>query len=158
MRRIVLLTLVLAGGLLCLRAEDDKSAKTLGSIDRKDKGLDDLLAKDAKLEILGEGYNWVEGPVWRQKEGYLLFSDIPSNSVYKYNPGEKSSLSPRPSGYTGKSDEYMEPGSNGLLIDPKGRLILMQHGARCVARLNEDGKTFTKLASHYEGKRLNSPN
>src|SRR5262245_58412384 len=101
MRRIVLLTLALAGGLLCAPAADDKSTKTLGSIERKDKGLDDLLAKDAKLEILGEGYNWVEGPVWRKKDGYLLFSDIPSNSVYKYKPGEKISLYLRPSGYTG---------------------------------------------------------
>jgi gluconolactonase len=157
MRRTVLLTLALAGGLLCLRAADEKP-KTLGTIDRLDKALDDLLPKDAKLEVLGEGYNWVEGPVWRKKEGDLLFSDIPSNSVYKYKPGEKISLYLRPSGYTGTRDDLMEPGSNGLLIDPKGRLVLMQHGDRCVARLNEDGKTFTRLAEKVDGKRLNSPN
>jgi gluconolactonase len=52
----------------------------------------------------------------------------------------------------------MEPGSNGLLFDPKGRLVLMQHGNRCVARLNDDGKTFTRLVEKVGDKRLNSPN
>src|SRR5205807_3363729 len=48
--------------------------------------------------------------------------------------------------------------SNGLLLDPEGRLIMMQHGNRRVARLEKDGKTITSLADHYDGKRLNSPN
>jgi gluconolactonase len=151
------LLFVAAVPFLAVGREEDKP-KTLGTITRIDDAFDDLLGKDAKLEILGEGYNWTEGPVWVKKGGYLLFSDIPSNSVYKYKPGEKISLFLRPSGYEGKRTDLMEPGSNGLVLDPEGRLVLMQHGNRQVARLNKDGKTFTPLAAKYMGKRLNSPN
>ncbi|NBO93517.1 MAG: SMP-30/gluconolactonase/LRE family protein [Planctomycetia bacterium] len=157
MKRLVLITLALVGGLLYLNAAEDKP-RTLGTIERLDPAFDDLVAKDAVLEILGDGYNWVEGPVWDKKAGHLLFSDIPSNSVYKFKPGEKISLFLRPSGYTGTREDLMEPGSNGLLFDPKGRLVLMQHGDRCVARLNDDGKTFTRLVEKVGDKRLNSPN
>jgi len=157
MRRVLLLLSTVFFGLLLSLPAADK-LRTLGSIERLDKALDDLLPADAKLEIIADGYNWVEGPVWDKKAGVLLFSDIPSNSVYKYKPGSKVELFLRPSGYTGTRDDLMEPGSNGLLFDAKNRLVLMQHGDRCVARLNDDGKTFTKLATHYQGKRLNSPN
>src|SRR5206468_11304057 len=121
----------------------ENKTKTLGTIERLDKGLDDLLAKDAVLEVLGDGYNWIEGPAWDKKAGHLLFSDIPSNSVYKYKPGEKISLFLRPSGYTGTRDDLMETGSNELVFDPKGRLVPRQHGDRCFGRLNDDGKTVT---------------
>jgi gluconolactonase len=100
--------------------------------------------------------------VWDRKGKYLLFSDIPNNSVYKYDgakkAGDRLSLFLKPSGYTGKRTDLMEPGSNGLLIDGEGRLILMQHGNRQVARLKKDGKSFEALASKYGDKRLNSPN
>ncbi len=136
-----------------------KAPRTLGKIERIDDALDDLLDKDAELEVLGDGYNWTEGPVWDRKNGHLLFSDIPSNSVYKYKPGDaKITLFLRPSGYEGDRTDLMEPGSNGLLFDPKGRLVLMQHGNRQVARLDKDGKSFIPLATKYMGKRLNSPN
>jgi len=150
--------LLLAALPLLAVGQGDKKPKTLGKIERLDAAFDDLLAKDAELEVLGEGYNWTEGPVWDRKNGYLLFSDIPSNSVYKYKPGEKISLFLRPSGYEGDRTDLMEPGSNGLVFDPKGRLVLMQHGNRQVARLDKDGKSFIPLATKYKGKRLNSPN
>ena len=160
MRSLRLLPLVLAAllPLLALGRDDAKKPKTLGSIERLDPALDGLLAKDARLEVLGEGYSWVEGPVWDKKAGCLLFSDIPNNSVYKYEPGKKIRLFLKPSGYTGKKDDLAEPGSNGLLFDPEGRLVLMQHGDRRVARLKADGKGFETLADKYGGKRLNSPN
>jgi gluconolactonase len=133
--------------------------KTLGKIERHDKALDDLLAEDAYLEVLQDGYNWTEGPVWDKKNGCLLFSDIPSNSVHKFDPKTgKVTLFLRPSGYEGDRTDLMEPGSNGLLFDLKGRLVLMQHGNRQVARLDSDGKSFIPLATKYKGKRLNSPN
>ncbi|MGL4553157.1 MAG: SMP-30/gluconolactonase/LRE family protein, partial [Gemmataceae bacterium] len=91
MRRLLLLASALAVGLLCAPAAEDKT-KTLGTIERLDPALDDLLAKDAVLEVLGGGYNWIEGPVWDKKAGHLLFSDIPSNSVYRYKPGEAITL------------------------------------------------------------------
>ncbi|HEY9233102.1 MAG TPA: SMP-30/gluconolactonase/LRE family protein, partial [Blastocatellia bacterium] len=53
----------------------------LGNIERRDARLDKLVPKDAKLEKLGDGYTWTEGPVWNRKENYLLFSDIPANAI-----------------------------------------------------------------------------
>src|SRR5205823_4670247 len=81
-------------------------------------------------------------------------------AVMKYKDGEKVSVFLKPSGYMGKRDDYMEPGSNGLLIDPEGRLVLMEHGDRRVSRLILGKKPEDKetLADKYMGKKLNSPN
>jgi gluconolactonase len=146
--------------------EKDKEKATLGTIERLDPAFDDLIGKDAVLEKLAGGFAWTEGPVWDKKGKYLLFSDIPNNSVFKYKEGEKVKLFLKPSGYTGSRTDFLEPGSNGLLIDSEGRLILMQHGDRRVARLRkinpedrrELPKLFETLADKYDGKRLNSPN
>jgi gluconolactonase len=138
--------------------------RTLGTIERLDPAFDELIGKDAQLEALATGFEWVEGPVWVPRDGgYLLFSDIPRNSVFKWQEGVKTQLGNgismylKPSGYTGKATNLREPGSNGLLLDKEGRLVLMQHGDRQVARQDKDGK-ITILADRYEGKRFNSPN
>ena len=157
MTRLRWLALALAACLPLLAADDSKKA-TIGTIERLDPAFDDLIPKDATLERLAGGFAWTEGPVWDRKGGFLLFSDIPNNAVMKYKDGEKVSVHLKPSGYTGKGDHLMEPGSNGLLMDSEGRLILMQHGDRRVARLDRDGKSFVTLADKYDGKRLNSPN
>jgi gluconolactonase len=141
------------------RAEDKKAYPPLGTIERKDPAFDKLIAPGAILEDLVGGHDWVEGPVWVPRDGgYLLFSDIPRNSIYKWQEGKGESLFLRPSGYTGKATNLKEPGSNGLLLDPQGRLVLMEHGDRRVSRLEKDGKTKTTLADKYMGTRLNSPN
>lgn len=130
---------------------------TLGTIERLDPRFDAIVPKDAKVERLADGFDWSEGPVWVNKEGgYLLFSDVPRNVVYRWDAqgGVRPFL--KPSGYTGAVERGGEPGSNGLTLDPQGRLVLMQHGDRRVARLDE-GK-FTTLADKFEGKRFNSPN
>jgi hypothetical protein len=90
MKRLVLITLALVGGLLYLNAAKDKP-RTLGTIERLDPAFfDDLVTpKDAVLEILGDGYNWVEGPGWDKKAGHLLFSDVPSNSVLQVQARRK---------------------------------------------------------------------
>jgi gluconolactonase len=145
---------------LPLLAEDDTKKPTIGSITRLDAALDDLVAKDAALEKLADGFAWCEGPAWVKKGGFLLWSDIPNNAVMKYKDGEKVSVYLKPSGYMGKRTDYMEPGSNGLLIDPEGRLVLMEHGDRRVSRLELGKKPEDKvtLADKHDGKRLNSPN
>ena len=79
------------------------------------------------------------------------------NTVFQWKEGRTSSVFLKPSGYTGTTPRGGEPGSNGLVLDPQGRLVLCQHGDRRVARLEADGK-FTTLADNYEGKRFNSPN
>src|SRR5580704_1138527 len=128
-----------------------------GAIDRLDARFDQLIPPDAKLEKLAEGFEWSEGPVWVRDGGYLLFSDIPRNSVMKWKEGQGATLFLKPSGYTGSGTWGAEPGCNGLLLDKQGRLILCQHGDRRIARLEKDG-SFTTLADRYQGKRFNSPN
>jgi gluconolactonase len=112
--------------------------------------------KDARVEKLAEGYDWSEGPAWDKATGALLFSDVPMNTVYRWKEGAGVSVFLKPSGYTGTSPRGGEPGSNGLVFSPDGKLVLCQHGDRRVALL--DGDKFTTLADKYDGKRLNSPN
>ena len=128
------------------------------TIVRLDARFDKLVPRDAKLEKIADGFTWVEGPVWNRKGQYLLFSDIPKNSVFKWKEGEGVSLFLNPSGYMGSAPfEGPEPGSNGLTYDAAGRLVLCAHGDRRIARLEPDGRKIT-LADRYEGKRINSPN
>jgi len=146
---------------LCLSApawaQPPRSYPILGKIVREDPRLDELLPPDARIEVLAAGFDWAEGPVWDRKGGYLLFSDIPKNSVFKWTRERGIELFMKPAGYTGVAEYGREPGSNGLVIDPQGRLILMEHGDRRVARMDPDGGKVT-LADRYQGKRLNSPN
>jgi len=130
---------------------------TLGSIERKDPRFDRLVPADARIERLADGFAWAEGPVWVRKGKYLLFSDIPNNAVLAWQEGRGVRRFLHPSGYTGPGDYGREPGSNGLLLDREGRLILCQHGDRRITRIEPDGRWTTRV-SHYGGKRLNSPN
>jgi gluconolactonase len=125
---------------------------------RLDPRFDKLVPFNIKIEKIAGGHKWVEGPVWNRRGEFLLFSDIPDNSIYKWQPGKGKSLFLKPSGYTGKAPfKGAEPGSNGLTYDPDGRLVLAEHGDRRVARLEKNGRKTT-LVDRYEGKRLNSPN
>lgn len=134
---------------------------TFGSIERLDPALDEILATDAKLEKLAEGFDWTEGPVWVKKGKYLLFSDIPPNAIYKWTEAKGVTLFMQPSGYHGTDATLKEPGTNGLTIDKKGNLVMAAHGDRRLARLaslaQPNGKQVT-LVDKYDGKRLNSPN
>jgi gluconolactonase len=141
------------------RAEEPRrSYPTFGTIERKDPRFDKLVPRNAVIEKLAEGFDWSEGPLWVKSGGYLLFSDVPQNVVYRWKEGEKVGVFLRPSGYTGTIPREGEPGSNGLNLDAKGRLVLCQHGDRRIARLGDDGKSFVTLADRYQGKRFNSPN
>jgi gluconolactonase len=131
----------------------------MGKIVRLDPRFDKLIAPDAKIEKLTEGHIWTEGPVWNKKEGYLLYSDIPNNSIFKWQEGKGDSLFLKPAGYTGTAPfTGKEPGTNGLTYNKDGLLVSCEHGDRRVAQLAADGKTKTTLADKYEGKRFNSPN
>lgn len=138
-----------------------KETKTIGSIERIDAGLDNLISTDASIEILGEGFTWSEGPVWVEKENMLLFSDVPENVIYKWT--EEKGVVPylTPSGFTGTETTSREPGSNGLVLH-NDSLILCQHGDRRIARMNSSLDNpianFSTVASTYEGKRFSSPN
>jgi gluconolactonase len=138
-------------------AQEKRPYPALGSIERKDPRLDALIAREAVMERVAEGFDWSEGPVWDLKAGALLFSDTNRNTVYRWREGNGVKVFLKPSGYTGQASRGGEPGSNGLTFDSQGRLVLCQHGDRRIARLGPDG-AFTTLADRYEGKRLNSPN
>ena len=130
---------------------------SLGKIHRDDPKLDELLAKDARIEVISSGFQWAEGPVWMKDGAYLLFSDIPRNQIMKWKEGLGVSQFMKPSGYTGVADYGAEPGSNGLTVDSQGRLVACEHGDRRISRLEPGGGKRT-LVDNYQGKRLNSPN
>ena len=130
---------------------------SLGRIERLDWSFYDVIAPDAKIEVLADGFTWSEGPRWIKDGGYVVFSDVPKNTVFKWKEGEGLSTFLKPSGYTGTIPRGGEPGSNGLTTDSAGRLVLAQHGDRCIGRLEKDGSR-TILAEYYNYMRFNSPN
>lgn len=134
--------------------------KTIGSIERLDPAFDKLVPPDAKIEVLGEGFDWTEGVCWVKDKGILVFSDIPPNKIMKWDPKSGIGLFMEKVGYTGTApfvSPTPEPGTNGLMLDAEGRLVCCCHGDRCIKRIEKDGK-ITILVDKFEGKRLNSPN
>lgn len=116
-----------------------------------DERFDRFVLGNAPLIRLATGFRWVEGPVWFGDAGCLLFSDIPNNAIMRWTPA----VGPG----EGQISTFRAPSnfSNGQARDRQGRLITCEHGTRRVTRTEYDG-TITVLASHFDGKRLNSPN
>lgn len=140
----------------------ERSYRTTGTVERLSPDLDKIVASDAKIEIIAEGFEWSEGPLWLPEQQMLIFSDIPVNSIFQWREKDSIQLYLKPSGYTGDTPRSGEPGSNGLILDPQGRLVLCQHGDRCMARMDAElpapKPAFIILSDNYNGKRLNSPN
>jgi gluconolactonase len=103
-----------------------------------------LIDKEVKPEVISEGYRFAEGPYWHE-DGFLLYSDIPENRVYKWMPGEGAEVFIAPSG-----------NANGIKADTNGSIILAQHAGK-LSMLNDNGE-LEVLVDNYKGKRLNSPN
>jgi gluconolactonase len=101
---------------------------------------------NAPLEKLGDGFRWLEGPVWFGDRNCLLFSDIPNDRIMRWSEETGVSVFRRPAGFP-----------NGQTRDREGRLITCSHHNRCIMRTEFDG-AVTVLADRFEGKRLNSPN
>jgi gluconolactonase len=136
-----------------------EAAPTLGSIERFDPAMDAIVPKDWRIEKLAEPFEWSEGPVWMSSGSYLLFDDVPGNTMYRWSQQDGLSVFLKPSGYTGTDPTiYAEPGSNGLFPDSDHTILMADHGNRMVARLDVRTKQKTPLATHFEGKRFNSPN
>jgi gluconolactonase len=135
-----LLAVVLAFGSNSVWAHAQEGSLHKIEIVRLDPRFDKLVPLGVRIDKIAGGHKWVEGPVWNRKEEYLLFSDIPNNSIYKWREARGESLFLKPSGYTGKAPfRGAEPGSNGLTFDPAGRLVLAEHGDRRIARLEKNG-------------------
>jgi gluconolactonase len=145
-----------------LTGESKTALQTIGDIERLDPAIEALIPQNAVVEILAEGFEWSEGPVWIADGEYLLFSDVPQDTIFRWEEGTGSRVWLTPSGYTGSEPRGGESGSNGLLLDDRGRLVLCQHGDRRVARLDapldEPQPLFTTLVDRYDGKRFSSPN
>ena len=135
---------------------------TTGSVQVIDPKLDRIIAPGTLPEILAEGFEWSEGPLWLPKQGKVIFSDIPNNSIFEWSEQEGLKLYLKPSGYTDTIARGGETGSNGLLLDQEGKLVLCQHGDRRMARMtapvNAPAAEFEILAGTWDGKRFNSPN
>ncbi len=130
---------------------------SVGTIERLDAALDELIPAGARIEKLAGGFAFTEGPIW-MPEGRLLFSDIPRNTIYEWARDGEVTVFRHPSGFDGRdAPEGAFIGSNGLTLDQQGRLTICEHGNRRVSRLEPDG-SVTVLASEFEGRRLNSPN
>jgi gluconolactonase len=127
-------------------------------ITRLDPRFDRLVPLGAALEKLVDDHGWTEGPVWVRAGGYLLFSDVVKNRIYRWKEGEGESVYLDRSGYTGSAAfTGPEPGSNGLAIDSQGRLVFAQHGNRSISRQEPSGR-IVPVVTRYEGHRVNSPN
>jgi len=148
--------------LLILAACSGTEYPSTGSVQKLDPGLDRIIAPGTLPEILAEGFEWSEGPLWLPRQEKVIFSDIPVNSIFEWSEQEGLQLYLKPSGYTDTLTRGGETGSNGLLLDPDGNLVLCQHGDRRMARmkapLDAPAAEFETLAGTWEGKRFNSPN
>jgi gluconolactonase len=176
MRNVII---VAALWIMTLTAAAHAQQPNVTAIRRLDPALDALIAPDAKLELVKTGFGFTEGAVWvpRRDSGYLLFSDIPANVIYMWNPlDDKVSVYLDHSGYTGqdiwrvgfmqtngkdksdpKFEEFPMIGSNGLTLDREGRLIIATWAGRSIDRIEWDGKR-TVLADRFNGKRFGGTN
>jgi gluconolactonase len=132
------------------------------SIEILDDTAKGIIDPNAEIEVLASGFEWTEGPLYIENGDYLLFSDIPNNKVYKLDAQNDTITYLSASGFSGENFTGAEPGSNGLLLNPEGELVLMQHGNRQVAKMNtplsNPKEEYTTLADNYKGNRFNSPN
>src|SRR5688572_18992378 len=143
------------------KTEETKKMKA-STIERFDPSLDAILSTDATPEIIAEGFEWSEGPVWIEKNQMLLFSDVPTNTIYKWTEAKGKEVYLKPSGFTGTDSKSKEPGSNGLILDNSGNLVLCQHGDRRMARMDagfdKPEAKYITIADKFNGKRFSSPN
>jgi gluconolactonase len=141
-----------------LAAQGPGTPSVEGRITRLDPRFDRLIPLAARLELIVDGHEWAEGPLWDRKAGCLLFSDVIRNTAYRWCEGQGESVLIQRSGYTGSTPfAGKEPGSNGLAFDREGNLLMAEHGDRRISRLGPDGRKVT-LVDRYQGRRINSPN
>ena len=107
----------------------------------------ELIDRDAELELLQDGFHFTEGPVWDAREGFLLFTDLAGDTIWRWDDE------------AGSAREWRRPSNmtNGLTRDPQGRVLACEASSSLLTRTEPDGR-ITVVASHFAGKELNSPN
>jgi len=152
-------------------ADDKLPVERFFTIERHAPGLEELINPGAQLELLGDRYGLTEGPLWVDSTdgGYLLFTDLISNVIFKWAPKEGTSVFLEKAGYSGDDIDnagyqarrgrmrVILIGPNGLTLDPEGRPVWCAMPDRRVMRLEKDG-TRTVMAEKYNGKRFSGPN
>jgi len=127
-----------------------------GSIDRLDPGLDSIVPKDAKIEKIAGGFEFIEAPLWRP-DGHVWFSDVLGNVVRSVTPDGNVEVLIKNAGGESKGPHGGYVGPNGMVGDKDGTVLLCQHTNRRIVRVAKDLKTSVYL-DKFEGKRFNSPN
>lgn len=150
----------MACGVLAAQAQPGGS----GRVRRLDVALDRLISPSARVEKVAGGFGFTEGPLWIRRDGSLLFSDLPNNAILQWTQDGKVRVFRKPV-FAESYPQGAQIGSNGLTLDPEGKLIAAEHGNRRLTRTElarnrepvYDGP-LAVLAGRFEGKRLNSPN
>jgi gluconolactonase len=116
------------------------------NVEIRDERFRDIVGEDVVVERLATGFDFTEGPVWNRAENHLIFSDMPGNIMRKWTPD-------------GGIQDFRQPSNmaNGNCYDRQGRLVTCEHATSRVTRTEPDG-SITVMATHYDGKELNSPN
>jgi gluconolactonase len=147
---------------LCFTGLAQESKPPTGTIEFISDGLLNIIRKDARVEVLADGFQFTEGPLWIDREKMLLLSDVPGNTIYKWTAANGKEVYVKPAGYTGDQERGGFMGSNGLAMTKDGKLWICQHGDRRNAVMNAPlgapQAAFTTVAGAYNGKKLNSPN
>src|ERR1700704_2377787 len=112
----------------------------------RDERFASVVGRSVEFERLATGCIFTEGPLWHTRERYLLFSDMPGDHMRKWSAKDGVTTFRKPCAQ-----------SNGLTWDQQGRLLVCEHATSRVTRTENDG-TITVIASHHDGKELNSPN
>ena len=113
----------------------------------RDERFFEVIDPDAELEVLADGFIFTEGPIWHPSEQWIVFSDIISSIQYRWSETAGLEVFRRPSNMT-----------NGNFFDGQGRIVSCEHATSRLVRHDHEGRVITTLASHYDGKELNSPN
>lgn len=148
---------------------NEKTYDSIGSLESHDPAFDRLIAPGTKIEVIAKDFSWIEGPLWLPSENCLIFSNIPPNKVWKWTEEDGAIPYLEKSGYLGPTPRpgvkggRDEPGSNGLVLSPDGKLVLCQHGLRQIgvmtAPLSAPKAEYKALTDrNHEGKKYNSPN
>ena len=136
--------------------------KPVAVVEKVHPGLDAVIDPEAEITVIASGFEWVEGPVWIEKQKMLLFSDVMKNRIYKWTEKKGTEIHLQPSGYTQSVPRGEELGSNGLAVNAQNQLVICQHGDRRIALMNapidDPEPQFTTAANKYNGKKFNSPN
>ena len=165
MRRCLGLTIrwwPVAAGLVALSAAplsalaQTETPAGAGVVIRVDPRFDALVPAGAMIERVADGFVFLEGPVWRNADSRLFYSDLRGNAIYQWTAAEGVRDVAKPF-FTGDGTGLRGVGPNGIALDAEGRLLACVYGSRSVIRMEKDG-TRTTLADRFEGKRLNSPN